>query len=42
MNQFEDMTLDDKALDDIANFIVAYCANQKRIMDDYMKKMKRI
>lgn len=39
MNQFEDMTLDDKALDDIANFIVAYCGLQKSIMDDYMKKM---
>lgn len=42
MNQFEDMTLDDKALDDIANFIVAYCANQKSIMDDYMKKMNSL
>ena len=42
MNQFEDMTLDDKALDDIANFIVGYCGLQKGIMDDYMKKMNSL
>ena len=42
MNQFEDMTLDDKALDDIANFIVAYCGAQKGIMVDYMKKMNSL
>ena len=42
MNQFEDMTLDDKALDDIANFIIAYCGLQKGIMDDYMQKMNAL
>ena len=42
MNQFEEMTLDDKALDDIANFIVTYCNLQKGIMDDYKKKMNSL
>ena len=42
VNQFEEMTLDDKVLDDIANFIVIYCNTQKGIMDDYLKKMNAL
>ena len=42
MNQFDEIILDDRALDDIANFIVAYCNTQKGIMDDYKKKMNSL
>ena len=42
MSQFDELVLDDKILDDIANFIVLYCNTQHGIIEDYLQKMKRL
>lgn len=42
MNQFDELELDDKVLDDIANFIVIYCNTQQGIMNDYLQKMNSL
>ena len=41
-NQFDDMKLDDHALEDIANFIIIYCSRQRQIIHDYMQKMNSL
>ena len=42
MSQFDNLELDDKVLDDVANFIIAYCNTQYEIMDDYLRKMNSL
>ena len=42
MNQFDELELDDKVLDDIANFIIVYCNTQQGIMNDYLQKMNNL
>ena len=41
-NQFDELVLDDKALEEIANFIVLYCNNQQVIINDYLQKMNSL
>ena len=42
MSQFDELVLDDKILDDIANFIVLYCNTQYGIIEDYLQKMNSL
>ena len=42
MSQFDELVLDDKILEDIANFIVIYCNNQHGIIEDYLQKMNSL
>ena len=42
MSQFDELVLDDKALDEIANFIVLYCNSQQGIINDYLQKMNSL
>ena len=42
MSQFDELVLDDKILDDIANFIVLYCNTQHGIIEDYLQKMNSL
>ncbi len=42
MSQFDELVLDDKILEDIANFIVLYCNNQQGIIEDYLQKMNSL
>lgn len=39
MSQFDDLVLDDKALEEIANIVVQYCSTQRGIIRDYLQKM---
>lgn len=41
-NQFDELVLDDKALEEIANFIILYCNNQQVIINDYLQKMNSL
>lgn len=42
MSQFDDMTLDDAALEEVANMIVFYCNSQRGIIRDYLQKMNSL
>ena len=42
MSQFDELVLDDKVLDEIANFIIIYCNNQQGIINDYLQKMNSL
>lgn len=42
MSQFDELVLDDKILEDIANFIVLYCNTQQGIIEDYLQKMNSL
>ena len=39
MSQFDELVLDDKVLEEIANFIIIYCNNQQGIINDYLQRM---
>ena len=41
-NQFDELILDDKVLEEIANFIIMYCNNQQVIINDYLQKMNSL
>ncbi len=42
MSDFDSITIDDAALEDIATFIMTYCNLQSNIMNDYLQKMNSL
>ncbi len=42
MSQFDDMTLDDAALEEVANTIIFYCNSQRGLIRDYLQKMNSL
>ena len=41
-NQFDDLVLDDNALEEIATFLVLYCNQQQVTINEYMQKMNSL
>lgn len=41
-NQFDELVLDDKALEEIANLVVLYCNNQQGIINEYLQRMNSL
>lgn len=41
-NQFDELALDDKALEQIANLVVMYCNNQQGIINEYLQRMNSL
>lgn len=41
-NQFDELALDDKALEQIANLVVMYCNKQQEIINEYLQRMNSL
>lgn len=41
-NQFDELKLDDKALEEIANLVIMYCNNQQGIINEYLQRMNSL